>query len=80
MIRFEQKLYYTVEEFRQRCGFSNPQRIYRAIHNKRIDGVVQVNGIYLVPVGAVIVDKRLKHGKYVGVSRLIKTNEREKRI
>lgn len=80
MIRFEQKSYYTVDEFRQRCGFGNVQRIYRAIHNKRINGVVQVNGIYLIPLGAIIVDKRVKHGKYAGVSRLIKRNEREKLI
>lgn len=72
MIAFDKSRYYTVEEFRQRCGFSNAQRIYRAIWDDRIVGVVKANGVYFIPLGAVIIDKRVKSGKYVGISRIIR--------
>lgn len=74
MIRTEYSKYYTVEEFRQRCGFSNAQRIYKAIKDGRIDGVVKVAGVYMIPLGAVIQDRRIRSGRYVGVSGMIKEN------
>ena len=74
MIHVDKGKYFTVEEFRVRCGFSNSQRIYKAIHEGRIDGVVKLSRGYLIPMGAVIKDKRIKNGKYVGVSAKIREN------
>lgn len=74
MITLDYKKYYTVDEFRQRCGFSNCQRIYRAIRDGRIDGVVKASGIYLIPMGAVILDRRVKTGNYIGVRKRIREN------
>lgn len=61
--------YYTVEQFRQRCGFKSAQPIYRAINSGRLVGIVKAGDIYLIPQGSVIVDDRLKGGRSIRVNK-----------
>jgi len=70
MIRIPGGSYFTVDQFRQRCGFRNAQPIYRAIQDGRLVGVIAVGDIYLIPAGSVIIDNKLKTGGKIRVKRL----------
>jgi len=79
MIRIPGGLYYTVEEYRQMIGYSSAQPIYRAIKEGRLVGGIRFGNSTLIPSGSVIVDRKLKSGTYVGVSRLIQQNKEGKK-
>lgn len=70
MTRFEDRDYLTVEEYRIKIGFASSQNIYRAIRQGRLESI-KVGGMVLIPSDAIIVDRRVKHGRYVGLRKLL---------
>jgi hypothetical protein len=70
--------YFSVEEFRQKCGYRTRTPIYRLIKLGLINGIKKIGRTYWIPSGTLITAQNVKSGKYVGVSALI--NENKKRI
>jgi len=63
--------YLSPEEYRKKIGFASRSNIYRAVKQGRLEHVV-IDGNILIPANAVIRDKRIKHGKYVGVRNWVR--------
>lgn len=64
--------YVDVEEFRKICGYTSTQPIYRALREGRIPGAEKVGKIYIIPNNALIVNRSIKHGGYIGVAKQVK--------
>ena len=59
--------YLTVEDYRRLIGYTSPQPIYRAIRDGRLVGAVRVGHIWIIPSDAVIINRQIKTGNYVGI-------------
>lgn len=57
--------YLTIEEYRQKIGFTSNQPLYRAIREGRLEHIRRFNRI-LIPKNAVLKDRRIKDGRYIG--------------
>jgi hypothetical protein len=68
--------YFSVEEFRQKCGYKTNRPIYRLIKKGAIDGLKKIGRTYWIPSGTLISAQNVKTGKYVGVSALISENKK----
>lgn len=62
--------YITVEQFRKRIGYTSTQPIYRAIREGRLEHR-RFGNFILIPKNAVLVDRRIKSGKYIGLKQWI---------
>jgi hypothetical protein len=60
--------YLTVEEYRKQIGYATSSPILSALRDGRLEGI-DFYGTWLIRRHAIIVDKRVKSGKYVGQSR-----------
>lgn len=59
--------YLTVEQYRVRMGLASSNTVYRAIRQGRIDGIVRIDKrTILIPATAVMINKTIKHGRYIG--------------
>lgn len=63
--------YLTPEEFRKKVGFSKVSSIYRAIKKGTLKHIRVGNNI-MIPSNAVIEDRRIKHGGFVGIGRAVR--------
>lgn len=66
--RIPSGLYLTIAQYAELCGLSK-QNIYKAIKGGRVP-VSKVGRTYLINKDAVLIDKRIKSGRYVGVRAL----------
>lgn len=62
-------VYLTVEQYRRKIGLSNTRTIYRALNSGRINGARKVGNTWLIPASAVMLDARIKHGIYLGITK-----------
>jgi hypothetical protein len=60
--------YLTVEEYRKMIGFATRSPVISALKDGRLDGI-NVYGTWLILRNAIILDKRIASGRYVGKSR-----------
>lgn len=59
--------YLTVEQYRAKMGIANANNVYRAIREGRIEGIVRIDKrTILIPANAVLINKSIKHGRYIG--------------
>lgn len=64
--------YLTIEEYRQKIGFTSVQPLYRAIREGRLDVIrIGIGRRILIPANAVLTDRRIKDGRYIGLRRWI---------
>ena len=62
-------VYLTVEQYRRKIGLSNTRTIYRALKSGRILGAKKIGKIWIIPSSAVMLDARIKHGIYLGITK-----------
>ena len=62
--------YCSVREYAAMNGVSRVM-IYKALERKRLDGR-KIDGIWVIPVNAVIRDCRIKHGRMIGIRALMR--------
>jgi len=55
--------YITVEEFRQRMGYTTKRMIYKHLKRGDIPDAIHAGGRWLIPSNAVFIDKRVKHNQ-----------------
>jgi hypothetical protein len=61
--------YLTVNEFRKRLGLSSNGTIIKAVKEGRITGAIWIDkNVCIIPEDAIMVNKSVKSGKYMGVS------------
>ena len=62
--------YLTIEEYRQKIGFTSTQPLYRAVREGRLDSI-RVGRTIFIPRNATLTDKRIKDGRYIGLRKWI---------
>lgn len=68
MTRLRGGYYVTIEQYRRKIGYTSCQPVYRAIKENRLKGAVKIGERWIVPSNAVIVNKTIKHGAYIGLT------------
>ncbi len=74
--RIPEGQYMTVSEFARKNKMT-VQNVYNAIHKGRIP-YLYVGGTYLIPIDAVLVDRRITSGKFIGFRDYVKDRDIEK--
>lgn len=70
-------IFLTPEQFRRHIGYRSVQTIYSAIHDGRImPKPIWANRIWLIDSTAVLIDKRVKHGAYIGLTKKIEDGKK----
>ena len=69
-MRIPEGRYQTVAEY-ARANDITVQAVYKAINTGRIKSY-RIDNTFLIPEDSLIEDRRIKHGKYIGVSRFRK--------
>lgn len=69
-MRIPEGNYVTVHQF-ARAAECSTQNVYRAIHQGRLKAY-HIDTTWLIPADALMLDRRIKDGRYVGVSRFRK--------
>lgn len=82
MPRIKGGSYISVEDYRRIIGYTSTQPVYRAIREGRLPGVVNVGPrdgppYWIIPSTACIINKTVKHGGYVGVTKQIRQAKEE---
>ena len=62
--------YVSVEQYRQLKGFTSRQPLYRAIREGRLEHK-RFEGRIMIPRYAILVDKRIKTGRYIGLKQWV---------
>ncbi len=75
MIRLPAGEYMTVKEYADMVG-KTTQAIYHAIRQKRLK-FYRLDDTYIIPADALLEDRRIKSGRYIGVSRFRKDLDAE---
>jgi hypothetical protein len=60
--------YLSPEEYRKMIGFETTKPVFSALKEGRLQGI-NFYGHWLILRNAIIIDKRIKTGKYIGLSR-----------
>ena len=67
--------YLTLKEFAELSGIK-PKAVYKALYADRINGSkLKIRGRWYFHEKCIIIDKRIKTGKYIGIRHWIETGE-----
>ena len=69
MIRLPTGTVCSAEEYAKKAGLSK-QAIYHAIHSGRLKAY-KISRVWLIPADALIVNRNIKSGKYIGINAII---------
>lgn len=72
MIRLPAGTVCGVLEYSKKAGLTK-QAVYKAIRDGRLKAY-NVSGVWLIPADALIVNRQITHGRYIGISNLLKGN------
>lgn len=76
-LKLKSAIYLTPEQFRRHIGCRSVQTIYSAIHGGRIvPKPIWVNRIWLIESSSVMLDRRIKHGAYIGLTKKIEDGKK----
>jgi hypothetical protein len=69
--------FYCPSDYAQLMGYTSVQPIYRALRAGRIPGSFQIEGRWLIPSDAIVVNRSVRHGAYIGVRKLVAEHKKK---
>ena len=70
--------YLTLEQFRLKIGGVAKSTVLKAIKQDRLKGTIRLDEkTILIPEDAILVDGRIKHGRYIGMGAWLRGNEED---